>query len=140
MVQFTTDGRATTVLKPGWDGHWQREETVSGCLSLTLDLCHNIYVHMNSTQRAHIVIPSDLLREIDAIVGPRGRTAFLLETARGEVRRRKLLGFLKGKEIAWKEKDHRDEESAAWVRKLRSESEGRIEAENPQPSRRRRRR
>jgi hypothetical protein len=78
---------------------------------------------MNNTQRAHIVIPSDLLREIDAIVGPRGRTAFLLESAREEVRRRKLLSFLESAEPAWKEKSHAEEDSAAWVRKLRAESE-----------------
>jgi hypothetical protein len=84
---------------------------------------------MNSTQRAHILIPADLLREIDAMVGPRGRTAFLLETAREEVRRRKLLRFLESDDATWQEKNHPElkQGSAAWVRKLRSESEGRME-------------
>lgn len=86
---------------------------------------------MNSTQRTHIIVPSDLLREIDAIVGPRGRTAFLLETAREEVRRRKLLSFLEGKVPDRNERSHIEEESAAWVRKLRSESESRIEGKAP---------
>lgn len=82
---------------------------------------------MNSTQRAHIIIPADLLREIDAIVGPRGRSAFLLETAREEVRRRKLLRFLESDEAAWREREHPElgKGSAAWVRRLRGESEGR---------------
>jgi len=82
---------------------------------------------MGSTQRAHILIPVDLLREIDAIVGPRGRSAFLLETAREEVRRRKLLRFLESDEPAWREQDHPElgEGSAAWVRKLRAEGERR---------------
>jgi hypothetical protein len=84
---------------------------------------------MNSTQRAHIIIPSDLLREIDAIVGPRGRTAFLLETAREEVRRRKLLNFLESKEPGSEEAYRED--AAAWVRKLRSASEGRIDRKRP---------
>jgi hypothetical protein len=84
---------------------------------------------MNSTQRAHILIPSDLLREIDAIVGPRGRTAFLLETAREEVRRRKLLRLLESNEAAWREGDHPElgGGSAAWVRKLRTGGETRTE-------------
>jgi hypothetical protein len=86
---------------------------------------------MESTQRAHIVIPSDLLREIDALVGPRGRTAFLLETAREELRRRKLLNFLGSKETTWR-KAHSEEDSAAWVRRSRLESEGRIEGKQPQ--------
>ena len=82
---------------------------------------------MNSTQRAHIIIPADLLREIDSIVGPRGRSAFLLQTAREEVRRRKLLRFLESGETAWGEKDHPElaKGSAAWVKKLRAESEQR---------------
>jgi hypothetical protein len=91
---------------------------------------HNEDAHMNSTQRAHIVVPVDLLREIDALVGPRGRTAFLLETAREEVRRRKLLRFLESEDAVWQERDHPQLEngSAAWVRTLRQESEGRIGA------------
>jgi hypothetical protein len=83
---------------------------------------------MNGTQRAHILIPSDLLREIDAIVGPRGRTSFLLESAREEVRRRKLLAFLESSELAWSERDHPElaKGAGAWVRRLRSESDKRL--------------
>ena len=124
----------------GRDARFCVEAAKEICLPQNRLVCHNMYAHMNSTQRAHIVIPSDLLREIDAIVGPRGRTAFLLETAREEVRRRKLLRFLEGQKPTWKEKPRAEEDSAAWVRKLRSESEGRIEAENPQSRRRRGRR
>jgi hypothetical protein len=97
---------------------------------------------MNSTQRAHILIPADLLREIDAIVGPRGRSAFLLETAREEVRRRKLLRFLENDAPAWREEDHPElkQGSAAWVRKLRSENETRLTSTTlPEPYRSRQR-
>jgi hypothetical protein len=82
---------------------------------------------MEGTQRAHILIPGDLLREIDALVGPRGRSAFLLETARQEVQRRKLLGLLESKHPAWKAEDHPElaAGAATWVRKLRQQSEKR---------------
>ncbi len=82
---------------------------------------------MNGTQRAHILIPNDLLREIDLLVGPRGRSAFLLETAREEVRRRKLLRFLECDEAAWKAERHPElaRGAGAWVRGLRRQSEGR---------------
>jgi hypothetical protein len=90
-------------------------------------LWHTYYVPSDSTQRAHIMIPSDLLREIDQLVGPRGRSAFLLETAREELKRRKLLRFLESDDPAWKEQDHPDmKDSAGWVRKLRAESETRL--------------
>jgi hypothetical protein len=78
-----------------------------------------------STRRAHVLLPEDLLREIDALVGPRGRSSFLVETARNEVRRHKLLQFLEGKNPAWKDADHPElaNGSASWVRKLRAENE-----------------
>ena len=59
-----------------------------------------------TTKRAHVLLPEDLLREIDALVGPRGRSAFLVETARSEVRRQKLLQFLESKGSGWKDEDH----------------------------------
>jgi hypothetical protein len=82
---------------------------------------------MSVTQRAHIIIPGDLLREIDALVGPRGRSAFLLETAGQEVQRRKLLRFLESEHPAWRAEDHPElaAGTAAWVRQLREQSGGR---------------
>jgi hypothetical protein len=81
-----------------------------------------------STQRAHIVLPQDLVKEIDSLVGPRGRSAFLVETARAEVRRRKLLAFLETKGPAWRSEDHPElaHGPTAFVRKLRAESERRV--------------
>ena len=78
-----------------------------------------------SSKRAHILLPEDLVREIDALVGPRGRSAFLVETARNEVRRKRLLEFLNSKEPAWKDEDHPELAGgpAKWVRKLRADSE-----------------
>lgn len=78
-----------------------------------------------NTIRTHVLLPQDLVREIDALVGPRGRSAFLVETARNEVRRKRLLEFLNHKEPAWKNEDHPELTggSARWVRKLRAESE-----------------
>jgi hypothetical protein len=82
---------------------------------------------MADTQRAHILIPGDLLREIDDLVGPRGRSAFLLETARQEVQRRKLLRFLESEQPAWRAQDHPelDGGAAVYVRQLRRQSEKR---------------
>ncbi|HEX7728957.1 MAG TPA: hypothetical protein VF392_07970 [Terracidiphilus sp.] len=74
------------------------------------------------TVRAHVILPEELAREIDKLAGPRGRSAFLVETAEKEVRRRKLLAFLESDTPAWKPEDHPDIEAigaAAWVRQLR---------------------
>jgi len=79
------------------------------------------------TKRTHILLPEDLAREIDALAGRRGRSAFLVETAREAVRRRKLLRFLEGESASWKEQDHPElaKGPASWVRKLRRQSESR---------------
>jgi hypothetical protein len=79
------------------------------------------------TKRTHILLPEDLAREIDAIAGPRGRSAFLAEMAWEAVRRRKLLQFLESDTPTWKDADHPELAlgAAAWVRELRQENEGR---------------
>jgi len=80
------------------------------------------------SQRAHILLPQELIEEIDLAVGPRGRSAFLVETARTELRRRKLLSFLRSSEPVWIEKNHPELTggTASWVKNIRSESDRRI--------------
>ncbi len=75
----------------------------------------------------HVVFPDELLQAIDELVGPRGRTAFLVETAQAEVRRRRLSAWLRNDEPAWKDENHPELKggSAAWVRKLRAEKSSR---------------
>jgi hypothetical protein len=82
-----------------------------------------------ATVRAHVVMPEKLAKEIDALVGPRGRSAFLVETAEREVKRRKLLTFLESDEPVWKDEDHPDIAAvgaAEWVRSLRNEPSTRL--------------
>lgn len=77
-----------------------------------------------ATVRAHIVLPASLVEDIDALVGPRGRSAFLVETAEAEIKRRKLKAFLKRSQPAWTDENHPDiaaEGAAAWVHRLRHE-------------------
>jgi hypothetical protein len=90
------------------------------------------------TQRTHVILPQDLIAEIDALVGPLGRSAFLVETARAELKRRHLLAFLNRNEPAWRDEDHPElaAGSAAWVRSLRSEGRG-AKATNAKSARKR---
>lgn len=75
--------------------------------------------------RTHVILPEDLVQEIDQLVGPRGRSAFIVETARDAVRRKKLLEVLNRKEPAWKDEDHPElaQGTAKWVHDLRQETE-----------------
>lgn len=74
-------------------------------------------------KRAHVVLPDDLLADVDALVGPRGRSAFLAEVIREAVNRRRLLTFLGSKDPILKDKDYPEfhKGSEAWVRKMRDQ-------------------
>jgi hypothetical protein len=84
---------------------------------------------MPSTKRAHVVLPEDLVREIDKIAGSRGRSTFLADLARREIKRQQLLQLFKLKEPIWKDKDHPElkDGAVAWVRKMRSLDEVRFQ-------------
>lgn len=84
----------------------------------------------DGTVRTHVVLPAELVRQIDELVGKRRRSAFI-EDAVGERMKRERLrkaleksaGALKGKlppEWETPEKAH------DWVRKLRAASDERL--------------
>ena len=80
-------------------------------------------------RRTHIVIPQQLVAEIDAIVGKRARSAFLTQAAEKELMRLRQIKALESIAGAWKDKDHPElkEGAAKWVRKLRQEYDQRFE-------------
>jgi hypothetical protein len=82
-----------------------------------------------STRRAHVVLPESLVKEIDQIAGSRGRSAFLADLARREIKRRRLLALFQREEPIWKDEDHPELKAGAaeWVRKMRAETEERLQ-------------
>jgi hypothetical protein len=83
-----------------------------------------------ATLRTHLVLPAELVSEIDELVGPRQRSAFITEVASAEVKKRRLLEFLRSSEPVWKDEDHPDLAAmgtAAWVESLRNEPSTRLE-------------
>jgi hypothetical protein len=88
------------------------------------------------TRRAHVVIPEDLLHEVDALVGPRRRSEFFVEAAREKVQRERLrtlahemAGSLSDQQISGWETP---EAASAWVRSLRLESDQRTFSDDRQ--------
>ena len=81
-----------------------------------------------SNSRTHIVIPRELVIEIDRVVGKRGRSSFLTQAAERELMRRRQVDALNAAAGAWKDKDHPElrRGAAAWVQKLRLENERRL--------------
>jgi hypothetical protein len=80
------------------------------------------------SQKTQIILPKELIEEIEAVVGPRGRSVFLAEAARAELRRRRLLTSLRDDQPAWSKKDHPELSAGtgAWVKRIRSEGEKRV--------------
>jgi metal-responsive CopG/Arc/MetJ family transcriptional regulator len=76
--------------------------------------------------RTHVVLPEELIKQIDALVGKRGRSAFLAEIAEREIirlRQMKMLEELSSKPTADLSETSELENSAEWIRKMRQETE-----------------
>ena len=69
-----------------------------------------------------MVLPVEVVADIDLLVGKRGRSAFLTELARREIKIRRQREALREATGAWKDKEHPElaQGAAAWVRQLRS--------------------
>ena len=82
----------------------------------------------SATHRTHVVIPEEVVSAIDAVVGARGRSRFLVQAAERELRRIAQAGALDRAAGAWKVADHPElaNGAAAWVKSLRSEGEARL--------------
>ncbi len=70
-------------------------------------------------------MPEWLVDEIDALVGKRGRSAFIAAAARQELERRRLAQALAEVEGSWKDQDHPElrDGAAAHVARQRREDE-----------------
>jgi len=75
-----------------------------------------------------VILPVEVVADIDRLVGKRGRSAFITEVARNEILRRKQRNALRKAAGTWKDKDHPElkQGSAAWVSRMRTESEERF--------------
>jgi hypothetical protein len=86
-------------------------------------------VQKNVSRRTHVILPIDVVADIDKLVGKRGRSAFLTGLAQREIklrRQREVLGEIAG---AWKTEDHPElaDGAESWVREIRALDTGRFE-------------
>ena len=80
-------------------------------------------------KRTHIVIPDQLAQEIDAFVGKRGRSSFLVAAAVRELSRLRQLQVIERVAGSWKDKDHPElkQGAAKWVANQRHLDDRRLE-------------
>ena len=86
-------------------------------------------VSRNATKRAHVILPVDVVADIDKLVGKRGRSAFLTELAQREIKIRRQREVLLETAGAWKAEDHPElaQGAVAWVRQMRDLDNRRFE-------------
>jgi hypothetical protein len=80
------------------------------------------------TSRTHITLPQEILSDLDRLVDKRQRSRFIAEAIRKELLLARQKEALRQAAGSWKDKDHPELKAgaAAWVRKLRRESETRF--------------
>jgi len=83
---------------------------------------------MGTKKRTHVVVPEELVKEIDRISGKRKRSQFITQAVRKEIRRLKFLQAVKETAGAWKDEDHPELKEGVdkWVRGLRGEDDKRL--------------
>ena len=82
-------------------------------------------------QRTHVALPAELVAEIDALVGLRGRSRFIAKAAKERLQRERMLSLLNECFALWKDEDHPElagsEGTAGWIRRSREEDNQRLE-------------
>ncbi len=77
--------------------------------------------------RTHVILPEDLVRSVDALAGKGKRSHFIEEAIREKLRKDGLLSALRRTAGILSAEDHPEwdtpEHVAAWVRKLRKQSD-----------------
>jgi len=83
---------------------------------------------MAVTKRTHVVVPEELVKEIDRLSGKRKRSWFITQAVRKEIQRLNFLKAVKETAGAWQDKDHPEFKKGIdnWVKKLREEDEKRL--------------
>lgn len=83
---------------------------------------------METKKRTHVVVPEELIREVDRLSGKRKRSQFITRAIKREIQRLNYIMAVKETTGAWEEKDHPElkDGSENWVRKLRDEDKKRL--------------
>ncbi len=78
-----------------------------------------------NAKRTHVVIPEQLVRDIDNLVGSRQRSSFITQAAERELIRLRQLAAFRAASGVWKDSDHPElqQGSAEWVRSMRQEGD-----------------
>lgn len=79
--------------------------------------------HVRMSVRTNLLLPADLVEQLDRVAGPRGRSRYVAEAVRERLRRDERVAAIKAAAGLWR--DHplfpTSEAVVEWVRELRRE-------------------
>lgn len=83
---------------------------------------------METKRRTHVIVPEELIREVDRLSGKRKRSQFITQAIKKEIQRLNYISAVRETAGIWKEEDHPElkDGSENWVRKLRDEDKKRL--------------
>jgi len=80
---------------------------------------------MRMTVRTNLLLPADLLEEVDHFAGPRGRSRYVTAALRARIRRDRLREVVAATSGVWTAEDYPEfatsEQVVEWVRARRAE-------------------
>lgn len=84
-------------------------------------------------RRTNLILPEELVAEVDRIAGPRMRSAYIAEAVQARLRRDRLREVVERTAGAWTSAEYPEfatsDDVVAWVRARRAETTGPIEEE-----------
>jgi len=82
-----------------------------------------------ATRRTHIILPEQLVEDIDRMVGRRRRSGFIVQAAETELMRLRQLAAIEKVTGSWKSRNHPElaQGAAHWVSRLRQQSDQRLD-------------
>ncbi len=76
--------------------------------------------------RTHLILPQEMVKEVDELVGKRKRSKFVEEAVREKLRKETLLAAIRATAGIFSDQDHPEwatsEKAAEWVHNLRNKS------------------
>ena len=71
--------------------------------------------------KAHLVLPRDILEEVDQVAGKRKRSLFIAEATREKLQRERFLKTLEESQGAWSDKNHPELKTAKDIERFISD-------------------
>ena len=84
---------------------------------------------METRKRTHVIVPEELIKEIDRLSGRRKRSQFITEAIKREIQRLNYITAVRDTSGTWESNNHPElvKSSESWIKSLRETDKKRLE-------------